>query len=196
MRLTTMSPLVCAVLDGLRMRALWLAALLTLANAALANDCDMQLSTRDVNYGAIHRGELATGARLAPISLGKRQLTLTVICRQPTAIGLRFEGQPAGAEGYRFSGQGYFTVQLKDATVDGLPVQLAPLSQSGGTDAAMATLMMRPDAGVVAFSQGVRAVGKVFSAQVEIDTYVDDATTRVRDVRVLEGQGTFILVAP
>lgn len=185
----------CAVPSIHRTPARWIAAVLALvANAALAADCDMQLSNREVNYGALHRGELTTGAQMAAIPLGKRQLALSVMCRQPTAIGLRFDGQPAGADAYRFGGQGSFTVRLSDATLDGRPVQLASLSGSGGTGTASNAASMKPNGLVVTTAHGAPVTGKAFTAQVEIDTYIDDATTRVRDLSVLEGTGTFRLV--
>ncbi|MFP2768851.1 hypothetical protein [Oceanisphaera sp. KMM 10153] len=173
----------------------WLAAALALvANLALAAECDMQLSSREVNYGALYRGELTTGAAMSAIALGKRQLTLTVACRQPTAMGLRFDATPAGEDAYRFARQGAFTVRLHDATLDGRPVQLASRSANGDTGSPSGAAQMKPGGVVVTAAEGAEATGKVFTVQVEIDTRIDDAATRARDISVLEGHGSFHLV--
>lgn len=195
MKLSMTRPRRCAVVNARHPRVRWRVAvvLALLANTAWAADCDMQLSSREVDYGALHRGELTSSARVAAVPLGKRQLTLSVICRQPIAIGLRFDGDPVGADAYRFGGRGSFTVRLSEATVDGRPVQLFAFPGSGGTGAA-SSVLMRPDGIIGVTAQGARLTGKAFTFKAEIDTTIDDAATRVRDLSVLEGRGTFRLV--
>jgi hypothetical protein len=51
-----------------------------------------------------------------------------------------------------------------------------------------------PDQTMVVLAAGLPVVGRVFSAQVQVDTYLFDTTTAVRDKTVLEGGGRFELV--
>lgn len=192
---TTLRPR-CAVRSDRRIKhARRLAAVLMLAaNTAVAANCDMRLSGNEMDYGALSRGDLAAGAGAAMLPLGKRQATLTIACRQPTTIALSFNGSPAGPGSYRFADNGNFTVQLSNATFDGQAMQFAQLTESpSGAGAAAPTAWMTPNALLGVVSQGARASGTFFSADVEIDTYIDDAGTRVRDVTVLEGRGVFAL---
>lgn len=176
-------------------RTAWLGAVLAVvANSAFAADCDLRLSNTEVNYGDLNRAEMDIGQGRALIALGSRQLTLTAVCRQATTMGLRFDGQAAELESYRFAGKGRFTVKLKNATLDGVAVQLAQTtSATGGTTLASSAVALSQNQSVTAIAQGQRAVGKVFSVQVEIETYIDETMTRTRDVTVLEGRGSFAL---
>lgn len=176
-------------------RTWWCGAVLAMATSgAFAADCDMRLSNTEVNYGELNRAEMDIGQPRAPIALGSRQLTLTAVCRQPTTMGLRFDGEAADLDSYRFAGKGRFTVKLKNATLDGNAVQLAQTTGAAdGTTAPSAAVALRPNQGVTAIAQGQRATGKVFSVQVEIETYIDETMTRTRDVTVLEGRGALML---
>ena len=176
-------------------RTWWLGTVLAVAaNGAFAADCDLRLSNAEVNYGDLNRAEMDIGQGLAPIALGSRQLTLTAVCRQATTLRLHFDGEAADLDSYRFAGKGRFTVKLKNATLDGAAVQLAQTAGStGGTAAASTAVQLRPNQTVTAAAQGQRAVGKVFSVQVEIETYIDEAMTRTRDVTLLEGHGALTL---
>ncbi|AMW80821.1 hypothetical protein AK972_0021 [Pseudomonas yamanorum] len=53
---------------------------------------------------------------------------------------------------------------------------------------------MLPDQAMVVLAAGLPAVGRVFSAQVQVDTYLFNTATAVRDKTVLEGSGRFELV--
>lgn len=168
-------------------------ALTMVAGGALAADCDMHLSNAEVDYGSLNRGEMEIRGN-APIDLGKRQLTLTAVCRQATTMGLRFAGEAADSNSYRFAGKGRFTVKLSNAILDGTTVQLAPTTGSDGASSAQsAALVLRPNERISATAMGMPAVGKVLSVQVEIQAYVDETTTRARDVTSLEGRGALTL---
>ncbi|MGN7744345.1 hypothetical protein ACTJKT_30775 [Pseudomonas sp. 22526] len=172
--------------------ACWLGTALTLVvSGTFAADCDMRLSNPEVDYGALNRGEMNIRGNV-PIALGTRQLMLTAVCRQETTLGLRFEGQAADSNSYRFAGKGRFTIKLSNATLDGNAVQLAQ-TNGAGSGSALAAVELRPNEAVTAMAQGQRAVGKVFSAQVEIQTFIDETETRARDITVLEGRGELTL---
>lgn len=195
MTLSTMLRRQCVVRSNPKyVRSWWLVtALVLVANGAFAADCDMRLSNTEVNYGALNRGEMIIRGN-APIDLGSRQLTLTAVCRQAELIGLRFEGEAADPGSYRFAGKGRFTVKLSNASLDGNAVQLAQTGSTGdGSTGALNVVELRPNERVIAIAQGQRAAGKVFSAQVEIQTFVDEVSTRTRDITALEGRGSLIL---
>lgn len=195
MTLSTMLRRQCVMRSNPKyVRSWWLGtALVLVANGAFAADCDMRLSNTEVNYGALNRGEMNIRGN-APIDLGSRQLTLTAVCRQAEPIGLRFEGDAVDPGGYRFAGKGRFTVKLSNATLDGNAVQLARTgSGSDSSTGAVNAVELRPNERVIAIAQGLRAAGKVFSAQVEIQTFVDEASTRARDITGLEGRGALTL---
>src|SRR3546814_260878 len=176
-----------------RMRMLF-AALCLCSGAASATDCTMSLSSAQIDYGSLSRAELKTTLR--PVSLGKRQLVLIVTCRQPQPFSLQFDAEPAGGSGYKFSRGGYYTVDIKQASVDGVPALpsasvRANQSVTAGSDHAR----LVPHESVSVLGQNGRLAGKALRVQIEIETYVDDATTRVRDVTLLEGMGKLRLVS-
>ncbi|ROL76555.1 hypothetical protein BLX41_14470 [Pseudomonas protegens] len=170
--------------------ARWLGTALTLvASSTFAADCEMRLSNPEVDYGTLNRSDMDIRGSV-PIALGNRQLNLTVVCREETRFGLRFEGQAADLNSYRFADKGHFTITLSNATLDGNTVQLA---QAGSARPLSPTELLRPNQVVTTMVQGQRAVGKVFLAQVEIQTYISDTETYARDITVLEGLGRLTL---
>ncbi|MDR8047988.1 hypothetical protein [Burkholderia cenocepacia] len=178
-----------------RMR--WLLVLLLLITGpAIGADCDMQLSNGEVGYGMLHRGELEGDARADILPLGKRELTLTIACREPTSFRLQFDSEPAGASEFRFGQHGHFIVGLSQATLDGKPVQLAQrVDITEGRAPVSPSARLVPNGSVDVVDQLAPVTGKVFSAQVEVETYIDAASTRVRDHQSLEGRGSFRLRA-
>jgi hypothetical protein len=92
-------------------------------------------------------------------------------------------------QGFKFGEQGYFNLSLQQAVLDGRPAELAPLHNRGDRSG-----QLLQDQAMVVLAAGVPAVGRVFSAQVQVETYLFDTTTAVRDKTVLEGGGRFELV--
>ena len=176
-------------------RRLWRgAALLLAAGGAMASDCDLRLSNTEVNYGVLNRGEIDIRGNTT-IDLGVRQLTMTAVCSQVTTMSMRFDGDVADPNSYLFGNKGRFIVKLSNATLDGNSVLLAQISDGVDVGTASASMQLRPNEGIAAISQGVRAVGRIFSAQVEVQAYIDEGTTRARDVTLLEGRGSLVLDA-
>lgn len=165
--------------------------LLLNTNSAFATDCDMRLNEAELDYGRLFRGELSTGRHAQLIPLGKRKLTLTVLCQSPTNIGLRFDASPAGTDSFRFAENGIFKIVLNNAHVDGAPVFLArpQTTASAGTIAQLV-----PNQPILTISNGKVAVGKSFTVDIEIDTYIDNETSKLRDETILEGSGTFTFI--
>lgn len=180
-------------LKAWRIRTCFMSMALMFASAdAMAADCDLRLSNSVVNYGALNRGEMEIHGNTL-IDLGTRQLTMNAVCHQDTTMSVRFEGEAADSNSYIFAGKGRFVIKVSHVTLDGNPVLLARTSSGVEAEPAASSVQLRPNEGLVVISQGTRAMGKSFSARIEIQTYIDEATTRARDITALEGRGSLIL---
>src|SRR3546814_20252848 len=139
----------------------------------------MSLSSAQIDYGSLSRAELKTTLR--PVSLGKRQLVLIVTCRQPQPFNLQFDAEPAGGSGYKFSRGGYYTVDIKQASVYGVPALLsASVRANQSVTAGPAHARLVPHDSVSVLWQNGRLARTAFRVQLGIDNYVDNATKRVR----------------
>lgn len=163
------------------------------AGLALAADCRLQASNTHVDYGALYRGELLSGGRYASLPLGKREFVLTATCGEMGPFALQFSGEPAGPHGYRFGNRGEFALRVTGATVDGQKTELARNSANGTLTPAADSALLQPGTVVAPVVHGRPAAGRVFTVQVEVDTNIDEQATRVRDITMLEGHGTFEL---
>ncbi|WP_017902630.1 hypothetical protein [Pseudomonas asplenii] len=166
-------------------------ALVLCSFPAVAHDCTLSLSQPQVDLGMLRLGRFSLLPGQSEISLGPRRLTLTIVCPRPTAMVLRFEGDAAGPQAYRLARQGYFTVGLSNARLDGEPVTLALAGRP--TERQDAWLMV-PGRSLRALVHGMPAKGRFFSAQVEIDPRLSTAMTQLRDETAVEGRGRFELV--
>jgi hypothetical protein len=167
-------------------------AMLMLTSPAKAEQCSVSLSQDRVDYGRLHRGELLIEQPgRTELALGKRTLNLSVVCPQPTAMALRFDAPGAGAEAFSLGLQGSFTLSLRQPRVDGQAVELF---QGRARSLEQASRLL-PGQTLVARQGGAPVQGRMFSAQVEIETYLPASATRVRDEVTIEGRGRFELVS-
>ncbi|MBT2340315.1 MULTISPECIES: hypothetical protein [Pseudomonas] len=151
----------------------------------------MSLSQDRVDYGRLHRGELLVEQPgETALALGKRTLNLNVVCPQPTAMALRFDSPGAGPEAFSLGLQGSFTLDLKRPRLDGQAVELF----QGRARSLEQSSRMLPGQTLVARRGGAPIQGRMFSAQVEIETYLPASATRVRDETLIDGRGRFELV--
>ena len=178
-----MKPLRRLVVNSGRLGGL-LAGLL-LADVAGAA-CRVSLSQPLIDYGALRSNEQPSAQG---VSLGKRTVRLNVMCAEAAVIALRFQGLPAEGQGYRLGRQGYFNLTLQQPMLDGKPVELAQLYNHAERSGAL-----RPGQSLVALAGGVPASGLTFSAQVQVESWLSDAASAVRDKTALEGSGRFELV--
>ncbi|MFJ3462006.1 hypothetical protein [Achromobacter spanius] len=179
---------------GVRKAAL--ACFLIATACSAAAECRFSISNPEIDYGALYRGELMSQGRAPMFSLSKRELTLTAVCTEATPFVMRFSGDAASTNSYRFATNGNFTIRLSNATVDGSRIDLARSAGAGGALSVPASsVMLTPGAAVAPMAGGHAVSGKVFSAQVEFETHIDEPSTRVRDVTVLQGGGAFELGA-
>ncbi|MDO7895691.1 hypothetical protein [Pseudomonas citrulli] len=164
---------------------------LLLASPAKAEPCHVSLSQDRLDYGRLHQGELLVDQPgQAELTLGKRTLNLNVVCAEPTAIALRFDGPGAGAEAFGLGPQGRFTLSLKRPRLDGQAVELF----QGRARSLEHSSRLLPGQTLVARQGGSAVQGRMFSAQVEVETYLPASAARVRDETVIDGRGRFELV--
>ena len=150
---------------------------------ASASECRLSVSQPQIDYGLLRPG---TTPEPRGIFLGKRMVRLNVVCSEPTLIALRFQGVPADAQGFRFGRAGRFDLTLQQPLLDGQAIELAPMHNRAERSA-----QLRPDQALVVLKAGQSVRGRVFSAQVQVDTYLSSAAPPVRDKTLLEGSGRF-----
>ncbi len=166
-------------------------ALVLFSVPARANDCTLSLSQSQIELGALRPGGLSIVPGQPDLFLGTRRLSLNIACPWPTSMVLRFEGDAAGPQAFRFDRQGRFTVGLSNALLDGKPVTLAAAQHLAE---AATSRLMAPGQSLVVLARDLPVKGRFFSAQVEIDTHLPVSATRVRDETLVEGRGRFELV--
>lgn len=157
-------------------------SLLTVFEAS-ASECRLSVSQPQIDYGLLRP---VTTPEPRGIFLGKRMVRLNVVCSEATVIALRFQGVPADAQGFRFGREGRFDLTLLQPLLDGQAIELAPMHNRAERSG-----QLRPDQALVVLKAGQPASGRVFSAQVQVDTYLSSATPPVRDKTLLEGSGRF-----
>lgn len=147
-----------------------------------AANCDMKLSTPDIEYGQLSRADLdMQEIRVGTVSLGQRMATLTVVCERPTTMVLAVSGQQVNAEMFGFASQGHLGITIGNAQLDGRAVGLArsglpdQLAQGGAP-----SLTFLPGESVSAVADGAQAIGQRLTAQITVDARVPPSELRVR----------------
>ncbi|WP_083365817.1 hypothetical protein [Pseudomonas azotoformans] len=154
---------------------------------ASAGECRVSLSQPQVDYGVIRRAELLDEQSGRPqFSLGKRTLQLNIACPDLSPMAMRFTGAPLGT-GFRFGRQGYFTLSVQQAQVDGQPVEL--LASRRSDDPATGHLL--PGMALFASVGGSPIQGRRFTALVNLETFVPAIGLAVSGETLFEGRGSF-----
>lgn len=170
-----------------RISSLYLLLIALMGSQAHAEDCRMTLSEPRVDYGVLRPTQASSGRATVRLDT-QRTLHLSVLCVTPTAMGLRFSGAPADAQGFQFGRQGRFTLSLRQAQVDGQSVTWQPDETGGGR--------LLPGRALYANAAGVPVTGRRLTAQVEIQVQLPADALQVRREMLLEGHGHFELVSP
>jgi len=149
------------------------------AMPARAADCEMSLSTPQVDFGRVSRATMvaAGDAWLLP----SRTVALTVRCPEPRDMTLRFRAAPADAREFRLAEHARLALHVHDGLLDGQAVEL------GQGDGQVATAIGKgawlPDQGLAPFKGGHVATGRVFNAQIDLQPRVDNRAWNVGDTR-------------
>ncbi|MBN6772064.1 hypothetical protein JRG42_01635 [Pseudomonas granadensis] len=162
-----------------------LAACLACASAWANDACEVDLSPATLDYGAITRSELLRSASGPSEGFGRRNVHLRVHCPQARPIKWSFVAPAADSRRYRWEA-GTLQVRIVAARLDGVAVQWR-LENGQPLEANL----LSPGARVVPLSGAAVAQGRYLQVEFEIDAQVEDASSRVADLRRFEGNGAF-----
>ncbi|MBR8313179.1 hypothetical protein KDW36_08195 [Burkholderia dolosa] len=157
--------------------------LLSLLQAAYAQDCTLNLSEPLLDFGDLNRAELQSQVPGGtPMSAGARSTLLTIRCERPADIVLRIDGQPAGPRHFAWTEHGSYTVTMRNPRLDGRPVLLARIGESGDVaHPASPDATFVPGEAIAAIAGGRVAAANVFTAQIDVEAHVAPAALRTRD---------------
>ncbi|WP_237885310.1 DUF1120 domain-containing protein [Pseudomonas sp. PGPR40] len=161
---------------------------------ALPDECQFNLSQPVLDYGLMNRAIRpdSTPER----NLGERQLSLSLSCAKPIDISLFYRAMAATAERFHFAERGSYQVRIRDAVLDGQTVEIGLIAGIGQPPVITASnLIWRPGHGVVPVQAGVPLQGRSFSAQLELNAWVQEQGRQVRDAVTWETDGVFDTVA-
>lgn len=170
------------------MKRLLAACAALLASAAMAEDCQLNLSESRLDFGLVSRtGTLhATPERV----LGERRLTLTLNCPDSRDMSLFYRAVAAGNERWRFTDQGSYGLLALDAVLDGQAVELGLVSGRGVAPSARGqTLAWQPAHGLVPLREGVPARGRQLSLSLVLKAWAQPEATQVRDATTWDTLG-------
>lgn len=176
--------------------AAWLTAPLFVSVAtAREQACEVMLSTTQVQYGRLSRATLAAEAD-GRLGLPARTVGLHVQCAEPGDMTVMFHGTPAVGHGFQFTDKGRFVVRLRDGKLDGMPVDLGRIVRGAGMPGQVGTsLTWHPGEPLVPSMHGQVALGREFSANIDIVAQVDEGGLIVGDAARWTTTGSVELVA-
>lgn len=164
-------------------------------STAPPENCQIVLSEADMNYGATTRyGLESSSGNARELTLDVRRINLSVSCREPAMIGVRFRGPSMGAD-YLFGKQGKVTMQATNPRLDGRNVLVGSANAAGMQPMSPADrARFMPGEVIVPVEGGKPAVGKQFAAIVEITPSMPPDAARVRNRTPMETTGAFEVV--
>lgn len=169
-------------------------ALLTSAGAWGADECQLNLSQAELDFGLMNRATAVTPA--AERWLGERRISLTLNCPHPSDLSLFYRGPGAGPERFRFTERGTYGLRVSDAVLDGQAVELGQIAGPGQAPSTTgAQLPWPPDHGVVPMRGGVVVTGRNLSLQIDASAWASEAATQVRDAVTWDTAGLFEALA-
>lgn len=167
-----------------------LCASLLLGLNAWADECQMNLSEPTLDFGLMNRA--VAGIAATERLLGERRLSLTLNCANTTDMSLFYRALATGAERWRFTDLGSYSLRVSDAVLDGQAVELGLLAGSGQPVVATGTgLHWRPEHGIVPMRAGVPVPGRSLSLQVQASAWASAAAARVNDAVTWDSRGVF-----
>ncbi|MFT0476637.1 DUF1120 domain-containing protein [Pseudomonas antarctica] len=175
---------------GLKHALYPLAFVLLSANAWAAEECQLNLSQAQLDFGLMNRAVALVPApeRL----LGERRISLTLNCPQPTDMSLFYRAPGAGAERFRFTERGSYGLRVSEALLDGQAVELGVIAGQGQPPSAVSThLAWKADHGLVPMRAGMPMTGRNLSLQIDASAWAREDAARVRDAVTWEVAGLF-----
>ncbi|MGX5796842.1 DUF1120 domain-containing protein [Pseudomonas sp. ArH3a] len=179
---------------GLKYTFYPLSLVLLSASAWGAEECQLNLSQAQLDFGLMNRA-----VALAPAPerlLGERRISLTLNCPQPTDLGVFYRGLGAGPERFLFTERGSYGLRVSEAVLDGQAVELGLIAGQGQPPSAVsAQLHWQPDHGLVPMRGGVAVTGRNLSMQINASAWAREDAARVRDAVTWDVAGLFDAVA-
>ena len=155
-----------------------------------ADDCVMSVSQPVVDFGQTQRAQLLEGKReVQHLLVGTRVVNINFNCAADAAMALSFTGERVGVQGYRFAEDGFFTLRVLSAQLDGKSVHMMVRDAEGAVS--NSDNQLRPGVSLVPGSTGHLARGSTLNVQVEVKTFVTDRDTLARSREQWEGSGQF-----
>lgn len=179
-----------------------LAAMITTGLVAppLAAQCQLQSSQSVQDFGHFSPYELETAAtgrsKAGSVSVGQRFIQLNVTCVDSSRMAILFRGTGADGASFTMGDNGHFNLTVKDALVDGQPVNLGQVLNVGALpEQGSSSVDMLPGYYVVPLAlSGLRLQsGRTLSMRVEINAYLKSDRLKIRDVTPFQGQVFFEL---
>lgn len=175
---------------GLKHALYSLGAALLSSGAWAADECQLNLSQAQLDFGLMNRA-----IALAPAPerlLGERRISLTLNCPQPTDMSLFYRGLGAGPERFRFTERGSYGLRISEAVLDGQAVELGLIAGQGQPPSVVgAQLPWQPDHGIVPMRSGVAIIGRNLSLQIDASAWAKEDAARVRDAVTWDVAGLF-----
>ncbi|WP_273828449.1 hypothetical protein [Pseudomonas sp. SBT1-2] len=142
--------------------------------SAAADNCQVHAVPALVDYGPQHRQSiLSQPTTFGGHALGKRLVSVNVVCSTPVRIALFLRGEPQNDRAFRFGEQGALSVVAEQATLDGKSLSLSNVEQTGQAPSEPSTRSgLQPGRGIVVMEQGLPAIGSRLSLMLELDPAV------------------------
>ncbi len=160
---------------------------LSIAGAAVADtaaeNCQLHTVPAQLDYGAQYR-QSVLGQPASPRgrSLGKRLVSVNVVCKVPVRMAIFLRGDALDHSAFRFGLRGVLSVVAGDASLDGRPVALGSVEHAGQRPSEQAAKAgLHPNRGIVVLEQGEPATGSRLALQLELEPEIPDASLEVVD---------------
>lgn len=160
--------------------ALGVAAAIGLGSAPAWAECTLVLSHPQIDLGVVKRDSLVVNGQLG--ALGQRTLSLDLQCDVESDLTLFYRGAAEDGERFKFGDRGDYQLQVRDAVVDGVPVDLGEVGVArqlpGRTEP---SLSWRPEHGITPVKDGLALHGRSLQAHIDITVQAPMAAMRVQD---------------
>lgn len=172
----------------------WIAVAPVNVAAAQTAECSMTVSNSDIDFGQLKRSLLTRAQQ--KVSIGQRSLNLTVNCANPTEMTLFYRAVASiNQPGYTFGSAGNYQLKLRDATVDGQPVNLGRVSASGQMPShSEPSLTWEGEQGITAVHNGSPVKGTSLRATLDVAASMSESQLRLRSATNWQSSGRLEIV--
>lgn len=159
-----------------------------------ATRCRLSVSSPVVDFGMRSRWQLQDDSA-GGVTMGTRTLSVAVICPHAQTMTLLIQGGGSDGEELRYGRHGVTHLRLRDAELDGNPVELQEISPAGAlTGKSGQTISLVSGQRLVPVVQGQLAGGKMLTMRMEVQPVLSASDARVTGRQVSESMLTITLV--